>query len=94
MAWSVLGVARLHHLLATGRMASKSEAGRYVANQLDEQWRPIGLEALRARERPDEPSRYRSANLRGRDVRDFVAWCVADGARLAEETPRWKDRHG
>jgi hypothetical protein len=48
-AWCVLGVSRLHHLLATGAMTSKSGAGRYALTAFGSQWRPIIAEALRAR---------------------------------------------
>ncbi len=80
--WCTLGAARLHHLLATGEMTSKGGAGRYILEHLDERWHPLATDALRARETPSEPTEYRSLSQRGKDLRDFVAWCVADGARL------------
>lgn len=73
----VLGVARLHHLLATGELTSASGAGRYVVARLDPYWHPIAREALRARETPDAPTAYARLTQRGRDVRDFVAWVVS-----------------
>lgn len=82
VAWCTLGVARLHHLLTTGEMTSKSGAGRYILEHLDERWHPLAEEALRCRETPDEKSTYRSMNQRGKDLRDFVAWVVDDGATL------------
>lgn len=81
--WCTLGVARLHHLLARGELTSKSGAGRYVLEELDERWHPLATEALRFRERPDEKPARGSSVQRGKDLRDFVAWCVQDGARLA-----------
>jgi len=82
VAWCTLGVARLHHLLNTGHATSKSGAGRYILEQLDERWQPLAADALRARERPDEPTGYRHLNQRGKDLRDFVTWVVEDGASL------------
>ncbi|WP_394276792.1 hypothetical protein [Luteococcus sp.] len=89
VAWSALGVARLHHLLATGEMTSKSGAGRYVQTTLDERWHKLAAEALRIREDPSASSHYGSLSERGKDLRDFVAWAVADGEARAQEA-----RHG
>lgn len=82
VAWCTLGVARLHHLLTTGTATSKSGAGRYVLDQLDERWHPLATEALRIREQPGGRTGYRSLNQRGKDLRDFVAMVVDEGSRL------------
>jgi len=80
--WCVLGVSRLHHLLATGSMTSKSGAGRYALTAFEPRWRPIVTEALRVRERPEQPSAYLGRpDERGRDVAAFTAMVVE--SRLA-----------
>lgn len=78
-AWCVLGVARLHHLLATGEMTSKSAAGRWGLGFYDERWHPVLRESLRLRERTDGPSEYDDPAARGRDVAGFTAYVVEAG---------------
>lgn len=82
-AWCVLGISRLHHLLATGAMTSKSGAGRYALAAFGPRWHPIIHEALRARERPEEPSAYGDGPARGQDTTDFTAMALQAGLALA-----------
>lgn len=44
--WFVLGVPRLHHLLATDRLTSKNGAGHHAVAVFGERWRPLVAEAL------------------------------------------------
>lgn len=80
--WCVLGISRLHHLLATGSMTSKSGAGRYALTAFGPRWHPIIHEALRARERPDAPSAYGDGPARGRDTTEFTAMALQAGLAL------------
>lgn len=82
VVWITLGVARLHHLLATRGLTSKSGAGRYIRTELDPQWHRLADEALRLREHPAAPSAYGDHGARGRDVLAFLAWAIDDGLRL------------
>lgn len=79
VTWVVLGVARLHHLLATGSMTSKSGAGRHVLTALDVRWHPVATEALRLRETPTMPSAYTDPARRAADVIAFLRWAIDDG---------------
>jgi len=80
VAWCVLGVSRLHYLLATGFMTSKSGAGRHARAAFGPRWHPIVAEALRAREHPGQPSAY-DADLiaRGRDTAAFTTMAIESG---------------
>jgi hypothetical protein len=83
VAWCVLGVSRLHHLLATGALTSKSGAGRYALTAFGPQWQPIAREALRVRERPADASEYRDdPDSRGRDTREFTRMAIESGLGL------------
>ena len=83
VAWSVLGVSRLHHLLATGTLTSKSGAGRYALTAFGPQWHRIVSEALRARERPGDLSSYDGEPAaRGRDTTAFTVMAVESGLAL------------
>lgn len=75
--WCVLGVSRLHHLLATGALTSKSGAGRHALTVFGPEWHPIVGEALRIRERPGDPSPYvGDLPRRARDTTAFTAMAI------------------
>ncbi len=82
-AWCVLGVSRLHHLLATGAMTSKCGAGRHALTAFGSQWHPIVGEALRAREHPAGLSAYaRSPAARATDTTAFTVMAIDAGLAL------------
>lgn len=79
----VLGVCRLHYLLALRRIASKSEAGLYGLITFEERWRRIVDEALRLRRSPDAPALYTDEGERRREARAFVDMAAEDGLSLS-----------
>ncbi|WP_372728462.1 aminoglycoside adenylyltransferase domain-containing protein [Nocardioides sp.] len=82
--WCVLGVARLHHLLVTGEMTTKSAAGRWGLTHYPERFHRVLGEALRIRDGirvgagSESPVEYPAAE-RGQDTADFTAYVVAEG---------------
>lgn len=83
-AWCVLGVARLHHLLVTGEMTTKSAAGRWGLTHYPDRFHRVLREALRIRghiqdvggdEYPEDGA------ARGQDTADFTAYVVREGTR-------------
>ena len=79
VVWVGLGAARLHHLLTTHELTSKSGAGRYVRSVPDPRWHRIAEEALRIREQPTSPRLYDDPGRRGRDLHALLTWLVDDG---------------
>jgi hypothetical protein len=70
--WGVLGVARLDHTIATGRVTSKSGGGEHaLAAFSDERWQRIVREALRIRRAEAGPPLYRNPWRRRRDALAF-----------------------
>lgn len=81
--WCVLGVARLHHLLVTGRLTSKSGAGRWGLGHYPARFHRVLREALRVRgggaeEYAGDP------DARGHDVAAFTAYVVESGMRARQ----------
>jgi hypothetical protein len=80
VGWGVLGVPRLHYTLATGKVASKTEAGEYALSTFDDRWAPIVGEALRLRRGEGvQAENYRRRPLvRRREALDFMTHVIAD----------------
>ncbi len=75
-SWGVLGVARLRHTLAAGRVTAKTEAADFALATYDERWHRIVREALRIR--VGGPPRYRNPLRRRADHLGFVSMVLAD----------------
>ncbi len=74
--WCVLGVARLHHLLVTGEMTTKSGAGRWGLGHYPARFHRVLREAMRIRE--GGPEEYADdVASRGCDTAEFTAYVVA-----------------
>ncbi|HLN75420.1 MAG TPA: hypothetical protein VK204_00165 [Nocardioidaceae bacterium] len=83
VAWCVLGVSRLHHLLATGELTSKTGAGRYAAEAFGERWRLIITEALAVRVTGATSGAYEDApERRAEDTIAFTDMVVGSGLAL------------
>ncbi len=80
--WHVLAAARMHHLLVTGEMTSKSAAGRWGLAHYDSRWHSLIREALRLRESTSPVTEYADAAIRGNDLAAFTAY-VVDQARTS-----------
>lgn len=80
--WAVLGSSRLHYTLATGKIASKREAGEYALATFGPRWERILLECLRIRTQEPGRSRYRSRLARRRDALDFLAMVIDDAVSV------------
>ena len=70
VTWGVLGVARLRHTLAAGRVTAKTEAGRFAVQTYGSRWERIVGEALRLR--LGGPAWYRNPVARRADLLAFL----------------------
>jgi hypothetical protein len=85
--WGALGAPRLVHLLVTGVPTSKSGAGRWAVGAYPRH-REIVEEALRVRERPDDPSTYAAdPDRRRHDLIALMTEVIADGVARPGPAP-------
>lgn len=83
VAWFVLGTSRLHHLLATDTLTSKTGAGRYALEAFDDRWHPIVGEAMTLRQLGEETGHYDDApDRRAQDTIGFAEMVVATGLAI------------
>jgi hypothetical protein len=75
VAWGVLGISRMHFTLATGGIASKSQAGDHARQTFDPRWHRIIDEALRIRRGNGRPL-YGNLFARRREALAFVAMVI------------------
>jgi hypothetical protein len=83
VCWGVLGVARLHYTVTTGRIVSKTGAGQYALEAFERRWDRIIWEALRLRADPTLASDYADLSERRVEVADFVASVIGSALRMA-----------
>ncbi len=81
VTWYVLGTARLHHLLATDRLTSKTGAGYYAERVFDPRWHELLGEALSYRALGVTSADYEAARM-AEQVVEFAAFVVQDGLAL------------
>jgi hypothetical protein len=73
-------VSRLHHLLATGELTSKTGAGRYAVEAFGERWRLVVAEALSVRVTGETSGAYDDdPEARAQDCIAFTDMVVRDG---------------
>ena len=89
VAQGVLGMPRLHGVLATGELASTTDAGAYALATFGDEWAPIVTEALRIRLGGEQSEEYRRRPLaRRRDALAFMEHVIDDaGARYGPAAP-------
>ncbi len=81
MAWFVLGVPRLHHLLATSRLTSKDGAGRHAVQAFGEEWRVLVAEALSYRATGERVGLLSDAEISARVI-EFADLAVREGLAI------------
>jgi hypothetical protein len=83
VSWFVLGIPRLHHLLATGRLTSKNGAGQHAVDAFGERWRPVVTEALVYRATGEATGAYDGrADRLAADVVELSALAIDAGLAL------------
>lgn len=79
VAWGVLGVSRLCYTAATGKVISKTGAGRYALSTFPDRWRRILDEALQCRTaRPTAPVAWPIPWRRRREAVAFMEAAVEE----------------
>ncbi|MEV0081905.1 hypothetical protein [Saccharopolyspora sp. NPDC050642] len=86
--WAVLGVSRLHHVIAPGTMTSKTGAGRYAQKAFEPRWQRIIAESLSLRTGGAEGRRsYRNPLARRRDTLAFLDTAIETALALPAGSP-------
>jgi nucleotidyltransferase-like protein len=83
--WTVTGISRLHHTIATDAITSKAGAAENALREFDDRWRRVVAESLRLRRGEPGRSPYRTRFARRRDVLAFGRMAIADAHRRYEQ---------
>lgn len=81
VSWYVLGVPRLHHLLATDRLTSKKGGGAHAVAAFGERWRPLVTEALAYRATGERAGLLTDEQL-AETVPEFAGLVVEAGLKI------------
>jgi len=84
VAWAVLGTSRMHFTIATGEIASKTQACDYALSVFAAKWHPL-LEDTRAYwHRISRTTHYRSPLARRNDTAEFVMAVIESTGATAD----------
>jgi hypothetical protein len=81
LQWLVLGVPRLHYTVATLEVTSKTEAGRYALDVVDQRWHPVIETAIALRADPSALLRLSPERARDQAI-EVATWLIEDAHRL------------
>jgi hypothetical protein len=84
VAWGVLGTSRMHFTIATGAIASKTQACDYALEVFAPRWRPLLEETQTYWLGSPRTARYTSPLVRRRDTADFVSEVIDSAGSIAE----------
>lgn len=84
-AWGVLGVARMHHTIATGNVIAKETAGAYALSTFPDRWHPLIDEALAYRRRQPPRTPGHAGPARARETAAFALAVIGDAHALAND---------
>ncbi len=81
LQWLVLGIPRLHYTMATLEVTSKTEAGRYALDVVDQRWHPVIRTAIALRADRTAALELSPEGAREQAV-EVATWLIDDAHRF------------